>query len=230
MNAARDPTLLVAMVLSCAGCEREVPAPPEAGSFRITWLDPSASSSDSGRPAYRVVGESIAVTLEYQGPRPWLEIVLENWEGPVLQNEEVLFRREYGALVNVGFNGGSVVTQAPPFTHLRQTVVLGLQRLREPTRDGENAFFAFSVFDPAEADWTSTDSRLARVLTFQDPGSFGQQSFPAHDPRGEIHPDSDEIWIRHEIRRDADVKESGMTPPFAPGMYASLLKLRFVDE
>ncbi len=230
MTLARDPTLLVAMVLSCAGCEREVPAPPEAGSFRISWLDPCTPLSDSGRLAGRVAGEIMSVTLDYCGPKPWLEIVLENWEGPVLQNEEVLFRQEYGAHAIVASQGATVHTRAAPFTHVRQTVVLGLQRLREPTRGGENAFFALSVFDPAEANWSSTDNRLARVLTFQQPGSFGQHSFPAHDPRGELHPDTDEVCIRHEKQRDADVKESGMTPPFAPGEYASLLKLRFVAE
>lgn len=200
---------------------------PPAGSFRITDVDEGIA----GGELLATPGGKIAIVeVDYQGPKEWVEVVVENWEGPTLVSTETLMRMKFGSDKTTPIEGGISRSVGPAFLRQRQIYSIWLDELPEMLTDGRNAMGKVVVGDPAEPNVASSHSALIDVRVYGQSRDFGTEWRPdlPFSPRdGRVLLDSQPVVIWQKSAYSD--KDAGREPPYPDGATVSRMLLRWVD-
>lgn len=206
------------------GCEEsKSDGLPPAGTYRFVTLEPPPGQ----------LGLIAWFRVEYRGPKPWLEIVLENRVDGEVVGTELLLRRPYGIDDLAADPSGSTTSvDSTPFTHPIQTCSLLLSDLPE-TLDGKTTFSMVNLSGSSasiQANGHPNPNMVrveASVRVAEASGSMTSQTGTRFPWNGD-YPDTDArmIWSRSMKVRAGDPKSETPTSR----THESVIFLRFVAD
>lgn len=218
----------VVLFIACAGIlayawETREPPIPAAGTYRIQDATP-IMKPDTLIAAF---GQIAVFQVDYQGPREWAEIVVENWEGPILASTEILSRMKFGSAVRERHEWGINYTTGPAFSHERDQFSVCLMTLPEREEQGPNTFALVKVVDVERPKEASIFRAVIDVAANRPHGTSTQENLNFVRGVREL-PDSEStlLWSKRTKFEDA----VAMEPPFESGFAESRVLFRFVDH
>lgn len=200
-----------------------LPIPP-LGSYRIRS---SGQEIRGNSTLLNPRGEVVTFDVDYQGPREFAEIVLENWDGPKLLSTESIARYKFGS-ATVTMDGPAYVHgEGAAFLQTSQRFTVWLDSLPESYPDGRNALARVCVWDPADLTVARTRKSLNHVVALEDRPR--NQSSEPRPNLSETIPDSDStlVWQRNLFDRDY---VGGGRPPYPEGATVSRMLFRLVEK